>query len=513
MNLALALATGLLLAVVQPRLSLWFLAPFAIAPLLIALSREWRPKARFLLGYAAGAVFWGGTCYWIHFVMSVHGKLGPWLGGVAFLLFCLIKGAHLAIFATLAGVLIHRRFALAAIPALWVVIERIPDPFGFMWLPLGNAGVGMAVPMRLAPLTGVYGLSFVFAMMGTAVALIVLKRPREEFLPLLVLPVMLALPALPATEPGVETAVAVQPNTPEVDDWTYAMVERMNQALEYLSLKPSLAAGKPRPKLILWPEVPAPIYYEEDAGLRERLTQMARVTGAHILLGTVARNENKAPLNAAILVDPDGRAAGRYDKMFLVPFGEYVPFPFGSLVSKVTSEVGDFVPGEKVVTFQTGDERLGVFICYESAFPHLVRQFAADGATVLANLSNDGYFGGSAAREQHLSLVRMRAAENRRWIVRATNDGITAAIDPAGRVLDPLPQFREVSGRLPFSYVHETTVYTRFGDWFAWLCGLGALAGLVISQLPHYKPESQRPARRRDRGKNFGPRMNADRHE
>ena len=176
-NLALAVATGLLLVVLQPRLSLWFLAPFAIAPLLVALAREWRPKVRFLLGYAAGAVFWGGTCYWIHFVMSVHGKLGPWLGGFAFVLFCAIKGAHLAIFATLAGVLIHRTYALAAIPALWVIVERVPDPFGFMWLQLGNAGVGMGVPMRLAPIVGVYGLSFVFAMMGTAVAL---DRPEAS---------------------------------------------------------------------------------------------------------------------------------------------------------------------------------------------------------------------------------------------------------------------------------------------------------------------------------------------
>ena len=316
-------------------------------------------------------------------------------------------------------------------------------------------------------------------------------------MPLLVLPVMLVLPGLPAEQEGTATAVAVQPNSPEADEWTYPMVERMSQVLDYLSLKPSLAAGQPRPKLILWPEVPAPIYYYEDPGLRERLTAMARMTGAHILVGTVARNDRKAPLNSAVMVGPDGHAIGRYDKLFLVPFGEYIPFPFGGLVSKITAEIGDFVPGERVVTFKTGEETVGAFICYESAFPHLVRKFAADGATVLANLSNDGYFGGSAAREQHLALVRMRAAENRRWILRATNDGITAAVDPAGRVMQTLPEYVEASGRLRFNYIHDTTLYSRFGDWFAWLCGLGALAALVISQVPNYKPESQRPARKR----------------
>ncbi len=123
----------------------------------------------------------------------------------------------------------------------------------------------------------------------------------------------------------------------------------------------------------------------------------------------------------------------RYDKIKLVPFGEFVPDIFG-WVNRITKEAGDFAPGERVVEFPVNGHRIGAFICYESAFPDLVRQFASDGAEVLVNLSNDGYFGHSAAREQHLELVRMRAAENRRWILRATNDGITATIDPAGRV-------------------------------------------------------------------------------
>ena len=119
----------------------------------------------------------------------------------------------------------------------------------------------------------------------------------------------------------------------------------------------------------------------------------------------------------------------RYDKVNLVPFGEFVPWPFG-FANKISTEVGDFAPGQRVVVSPVGDHKIGTFICYESVFPNFVRKFAADGAEVLFNISNDGWFGKSAAREQHLSMVRMRAAENRRWILRSTNDGITATIDP-----------------------------------------------------------------------------------
>lgn len=485
LNYALALMTGILLVIIHPRLDLAFLAPVAIAPLLYALSREWLPKQRFLLGYISGFTYWAGINYWIQFVIAVHGGLGQIGGAAVFTLFCLAKALHLGVFGLLAGVLVQRRGALLAIPALWVAIERIPGFFFYTWLTLGDAGIDMGVPMRLAPFTGVYGLSFIFAMFGTAVALIVGRRPRTELMYLLLPVGLYLLPALPPPARGGESAVSVQPNLPDREDWTQQQAQALHQRLEYLTGGSAFQSGT-RAHLILWPEVPAPVYYFEDTLLRERVNSMARRMQASVLIGTVAHSDKGAPLNAALMVSPSGEPVGRYDKMFPVPFGEYIPWPFGAVAKKITSEIGDFEPGNRIVVFPAGTEKVGAFICYESAFPHFVRKFASEGATVFANLSNDGYFGRSAAREQHLSLVRMRAAENRRWILRSTNDGITASIDPAGRVVQTLRGYAETAGRLMYSSLTETTFYSRHGDIFAWSCAILAAAMLIISQLPNF---------------------------
>ena len=181
-----------------------------------------------------------------------------------------------------------------------------------------------------------------------------------------------------------------------------------------------------------------------------------------------------------MLWSPAGVELSRYDKVNLVPFGEFVPWPLGVLAHKISTEAGDFKPGTRVVVSQENGHRIGTFICYESVFPRFIRRFVADGAEALFNLSNDSWFGKSSARHQHLEIVRMRAAENRRWILRATNDGITVAIDPAGRVTRETRSFQAASERVDFDYLDGITFYTRWGDWFVALCA--AIAALSIWQ-------------------------------
>jgi apolipoprotein N-acyltransferase len=198
-------------------------------------------------------------------------------------------------------------------------------------------------------------------------------------------------------------------------------------------------------------------------------------------MGIVAHTPGGAPLNSATLVSPEGGPISRYDKVNLVPFGEFVPWPFG-FANKISTEIGDFAAGKQVVVSPVGSHKIGTFICYEAVFPGFVRKFAAGGAQVLFNISNDGWFGKSAARAQHLSMVRMRAAENRRWILRSTNDGITATIDSAGRLRGTLPLYVQATSYTGFSYVAEQTLYTRWGDWFPLVCGVIALMCLIAER-------------------------------
>jgi apolipoprotein N-acyltransferase len=334
----------------------------------------------------------------------------------------------------------------------------------------------MGIPMRLAPYTGVYGLSFVFAMMSAALALAALRRPRWQLAWLLPLPLLILLPRLPDFQPGRQTAVLVQPNIADTVQWTPQSVEKMERRLIYLSMNAVFSAKGQAPELLAWPEVPAPLY-ADDPGFLRVAADLARMSRAYFLAGVVAHRSDGAFFNSALLVAPSGVVVGRYDKVHLVPFGEFVPWPFG-FANKISTEIGDYKAGDKVVVLPAGEHRIGAFICYESVFPNFVRQFAANGAELLVNISNDSWFGRTAARLQHLQIVRMRAAENRRWILRSTNDGITATIDPAGRLLGTLPNFTESASQTGYSYIKETTFYTRHGDWFAAVCavvGIGIL--------------------------------------
>lgn len=483
-NFALALLAAAFLILICPEYDATFLAPFALAPLLIGLSREPRWWMRLLLGWSAGFVYWFFVCTWIQFVLEHYGGMGRWGGWGTFLLFCAIKALHLGIFAMLAAIVLPHPYAIPAVAALWTGIERTHSNAGFAWLTLGNAGIDMPLPLRLAPFTGVYGLSFLFAAMSTAAALIILRAPRRRLWWLAMFLVLFALPALPPPQAGVETAVVVQPNLSEDQEWSPITASLMHERLIDISLQAALRSS---PRLIIWPEAPGPFYYYRDPVFHEEADNLARQAHAYFLFGSVAHTPKNEPLNSAVMLRPDGTIVDRYDKIHLVPFGEFVPAIF-DFVNRITQEAGDFAPGKRRVLFDVGGHRLGTFICYESAFPHEVRRFVEEGAELLVNISNDGYFGRSAARYQHLSLVRMRAVENERWIIRSTNDGISASIDPAGRLVQTLPPFRQETARMAFSYLDPLTVYSRIGDVFAWSCLAIGIGLLFLTQRPHYTP-------------------------
>ena len=505
--------SAVLQVVIFPLPGLYWLAWVAVAPLLIALLRARpagelqvdaavrlapaKPWQGFLLGYVCGILWSAGTCYWIFDTMRRYGGLPVPVALFALLLFCMYIGLYHGLFGLLVSLVAapaaSLRRALVAAPFLWVAVELARTRItGFPWELLGYAQTGNLALTRIATLTGVYGLSFEIVLVNSAfaAAFLVAKDRRKWLLAASIGAVVvlqmgqwMRVPAVAADR----TALLVQPNIPilEGGGWTTDYFQSTLQDLARVSLHPLGVTGSPRYDLVVWPESPAP-FYSNDPKFREPVGELAKRAGSWVIAGAIGikpamhtGGQSSQIFNSAALVSPQGEWTARYDKVHLVPFGEYLPFPqVFAFAGGLTKEVGEFQRGTSRKPLDAGAERLGTFICYESIFPDEVRQFALQGAQVLVNISNDGWYGDSGAWKQHLQQTRMRAIENDRWLLSATNTGLTAVIDPWGRVVAEAPRKERTALVAPYALTSGTTFYTRHGDWFAYLC---AIISIVVS--------------------------------
>ena len=520
----LVILSSLLQVLIFPLAGLYIFSWVAFAPLIVALLRARRagaleidgslnleaakPMQAFLLAYASGILWYAGTCYWIYDTMHQYGGLSAPLALLALFLFCLYLGLYHGLFGLLlslaAGPGRDNRTALVAAPFLWVAVELARTLVtGFPWNLLGTAQVDNISLSRITTWTGVYGISFEIMLVNVAVAsaFLVPKKKRSTLLiaSLVAAAVLQAgrlvdAPAVPADR----AALLVQENIPVDATWTRDNFQRTLRELSDLSVK-AVASNPASPKagtvdLIVWPESPAP-FVTNDPLFRDPVSQMARDAHSWVVTGAIgitpaAQSEKLASqaFNSAALISPSGEWSARYDKIHLVPFGEYLPFPrLLAFAGGLSKEVGEFQTGASRVPLNAGDVRLGVFICYESVFPGEVREFAKQGAQVLVNLSNDGWYGDSGAYAQHLNQTRMRGIENDRWILSATDTGVTAAIDPYGRIVARLPRKERGALIAPYALTSVTTFYTRHGDWFAWLCAIISVAALLTRFGLHTK--------------------------
>jgi apolipoprotein N-acyltransferase len=500
----LALGSGVALGLSFPNYNLSLLVWFAIGMLVLAAAGA-RPFEAPLYGFLHGLVFYPVCVPWVATVVREYGGLDPWSAAGFVGLIGLIGGLICSL-VSLGVALASRKspaLSCAAAPFLWVTAEYVRTRlviFGSPWDLAGYAASGNLAFLQVTALTGIYGLSFLAAAYGSLVAYAIIARTKRAWTITLATTAALILIGtvgaylVPSATPH-HIAHLVQTNFPQSEryppDWLQVHAGELDQ-LEKISVDAARRASG----LIIWPEVPAPFSLQESM-FGDRAARIAREAGSPFLVGVVDWKRTPQGLwaasNSAVLLDPNGRRIFTYDKIHLVPFGEYVPLRrYLAFAGKLTADIADFTPGTSYRVAQLPEGRFGVFICYEAIFPAEVRQFTAAGAELLITISNDGWFGRSSAPTQHLMMARVRAVENRRWMLRDTNNGFTVAVDPYGRTVARLAP--DIRGQLdaPYDLRVDLTLYARFGDWFAWVC-ISVSIALIVSCLVTVRRPSRQP--------------------
>lgn len=491
---------GLALTAAFPPIPFGWLAWAALFPLLWAI--EGLPAYRaFRIGLWAGFVHYLALIYWILFVLGHYGGLHPLLATPPLLLLCLYLALYPAFFCWAFTPLSRTAGAPFWGAGLWAVLELLRGHLltGFPWCPLGVTQFKNLPMIQFVEVAGVGGISFliVFVNIGLYRALV---RPIRGHFPrrLIYLSLCIGLSmasmfyglsrlkeithSSASTESPVPIAI-VQGNVDQSLKWNAAYQERTLERYQRLTLQAEGLA----PNLVVWPETAVPFFFEPDNGngLSARVAETASMSGAAILFGSPAyqRDEGGSTnyFNRAYLVSPDGDILGHYDKMHLVPFGEYVPLKkLLFFIQRLVPAAGDFTEGERTDPLRYKEFSLGVLICFEAVFPELARQSVRTGANVLVNITNDAWFGHSSAPYQHLAMAVFRAVENRVPLLRSANTGISAFIDPSGRLLQTSPLFEQalLTEQIAVPREAPSTVYNRWGD--IWIVVLGLLVLLRL---------------------------------
>ncbi len=477
--------TGLLLVAAFPRADQGYIAWMAFVPLIVFVYRTKTIIRAFWGGFAAGALGYFGLLIWIPRVLEHYGEMSYALAWISYALMVAMLACYPATACAVSKVLTKygRKEFLLLLPAVWVVLEyaQSHSPFGgFPWLLAGYSQSSYLNLIQVADLTGVYGISFLILWFGTALVWVGLHKGRaHSFWPLIAAGVLIVFCLAYGTfslrrwgrAEAVFQAALLQGNL-SANDSERILTEKFQQGYERLadSLK------SPRTDLLVLPESPSPIMFQYDPDYRQTLEKLARRYSMGLIFNNIRSAEiegNDRYLNSAYFLDGKGMLVGIYDKIHLVPFGEYIPlktvFSFAETVSK---DVGGFYPGHIYSVFPLGKHKANAIICFEAVFPGLVRRFVQEGSQLLINLTNDEWYGDSAAPYQHLAIARWRAVENRRYLLRAANSGISAFIEPTGRIQTSTGILQEAVCEGRFAFLKQRTPYTCYGDAFVFACAI-----------------------------------------
>jgi apolipoprotein N-acyltransferase len=497
-----AISTGFLI-LSFPNFESFLLAWIGLVPLLLAIGRRPSPIRALMMGWAMGTVFFYVTCYWLTYSMIHYGGLPTVLAYLLLVPGALVVGIFPGLFASLLAAAIQKwgSMALVLAPIFWPAFEwfRLLVT-GQLWNALGYSQAYEPLLIQAAQWGGVYAVSFIIVVINSAIALVLVKRDSVAIIAasVMIFYVVFAIPlsrflsdaeyrpskfdSLEGPSIGV---VALQPNVPMTVVKTPAETQELLERHFTLSTNGLAQLRGYGPKLVIWPESPMNFSYSSDNQLRERLASFTRDKRTSLIFNSLEPAPGDGFYNSAVLINEQGSRIAQYDKIRLMPFGEYVPLPrWLPGASLITGIVGDFTPGSNYTLMPVGADgrRAGVFICIESAYPWIARTLTRDGADFLINISNDGYLGPTAVMRQHLANAVFRAVENQRPVYRVTNTGISAQIAPEGRILSETSAFQaDVRTWTVYSESNVITIYTKYGDFFVQLCA--AITLLVFGAI------------------------------
>lgn len=483
--------SGILLILIQPPLSVSPLAFLALLPLFSSISKK-NLRASFVAGYVTGIVSFSGLIYWVVTAMNHYGGINIILSTVILLLFVL----YLSLFTGLFGLIcawLERRFSVPVCissPIVWTLLEYLRGALqtGFPWSYLAHSQYNFLTLIQVVSITGSYFISFLIVAVNGVVFMIWRRQKGRlayaSFIGILFLgTIIYGYISLQQKEVRADkTAAIVQGNVRQDVKWDEAFKNSTVRKHAQMTLEKSKNVD-----LIIWPETAMPFIFEQEINARQYVTWLPRELNADLLFGTISRDESQGFRNSALLAGKTGNLS-RYDKVHLVPFGEYTPLvSYIPFLKDLTAAGGDFTRGAGHIPLKSDVGLVGVLICYEGVFPAITYETVREGAQVLVNLTNDAWYDRTSAPYQHFAFYIFRAIETDRYILRAANTGISAVIDPKGRVLERTNIFTEEVLKGRFASKDTRTVYVRFGDYFIILAGFAmlilSLSGFLLKKL------------------------------
>lgn len=479
-----AVLSGVLTALAFPKFNLLFLGWVCLIPLLY-LIRDKKPGQSFLLGLIAGTSFYAILIYWIPSVPAHYGNLSFGFSLIIYFLLILYLALYWALFSYFASKIrpIAGKFFFILIPFLWIAFEYLITHLftGFPWGLIGYSQQKNLFLIQAASLTGVYGVSFILVFLQSLFLQSMTRKKKGPFFIALVVVILihlggsLSIPKSGSSEKTIKTAV-LQGNISSDIYWN-RVSEQFIRNLFFRHIDLTQKAYEKGAQLIVWPEFSVPLCFSCTFPLYQEFKQMlfdyVERTNTTLVIGTnetTVSEEGSQYFNTAMTLKPD-LTTSQYYKMHLVPFGEYTPYKnIFSFIQKMTHAIGDISPGKEYHLHDYKGAAFGSPICYEIVFPNLVRKFAKKGAHFLITITNDGWYGNSAAPYQHFSMAVFRAVENRRFLLRAATTGVSGIVDPFGRVIKRSKMETKTFLTADIVPVEKLTLYSRWGDIFPFLC-------------------------------------------